>query len=231
MSHELRSPLVTIRGYADLIRGGDSGPINDRQRRQLQVVVTNVERLEALIDDLLLAAKGSQGAGALTIASGDLHGLLEAAIANVEPKRRHRCVRIERAFPSTPLLVEADLRQLSQVLANLLGNALKFTDPGGWVRVGTAQPAADRVLIEVADSGIGIGEEHLSRIFDRFYQVDSSSTRSYTGLGLGLAISRAVVERHGGVLSVQSVQGEGSTFRVELPRTHPGSRAPTDATK
>jgi signal transduction histidine kinase len=221
VSHELRSPLVTVRGYADLIRTGHSGRVNETQRRQLEVMVHNVDRLAALIDDLLQAARASGGGAALNVSSGDLNGLLEAVLASLEPKRRAKDVRLETALHPGPLLLEGDLRLLSQVAVNLLDNALKFTPAGGRVRVATAPEDPAHLRFEVTDTGIGIAAEHQARIFERFFQVDSSSTRSFTGLGLGLAISRDVVRLHGGTLTVESAPGAGSTFRVRLPRTCP----------
>ena len=223
VSHELRSPLVTIRGYADLLQAEGEEPVTPKQRRQLKVIINNVDRLAAIVDDLLESARIDSGQERLQLGKGDLNGLIEAAQVSLEPKRVLRDVRLIQMSETENLEIEADLRLIGQLLTNLLNNAIKFTDAGGRVVVSTTLVDDDQVRITVEDSGIGIPPESLDRIFGRFYQVDTSSTRSYTGLGLGLSICRDVVQRHHGTIGVESRLGRGTTFTVTLPRyqSHP----------
>lgn len=217
VSHELRSPLVSVRGYADLIMSGSSGPVSDTQKRQLQIIVNNVQRLTGIVDELLDAAQLDRAGPTLNPAPCDVNGLVEAALLTMALNAAQRSVRLERELAVELLDIEADPRLLSQVLVNLLTNAIKFTEPGGRVVARTSEAPDGGVCIAVIDNGIGIAAEDLNRIFERFYQVDTSSTRRYTGLGLGLTLSRNIVERHGGTITVESTLSKGSTFRVTLP--------------
>ncbi len=217
VSHELRSPLVSVRGYADLIMSGLSGPVNVEQKRQLQIIVTNVGRLTAIVDELLDAAQLDRSGSVLQASPCDINGLVEAALLTVTPKSSQRSIELEPDLTGDLPRILADPRLLSQVLVNLLTNAIKFSEPGGHVIASTSVTPDGGVCIAVADNGIGIPAKDLERIFDRFYQVDSSSTRHYTGLGLGLTLSRDIVHRHGGTLTVESTVSESTTFRVVLP--------------
>ena len=221
VSHELRSPLVSVKGYADLLKSGSTGPVNEDQRRQLQIIVNNVDRVTAIVDELLDAARLDRPGPTLKVTSCDVNGLVEAALLSVTPKANQRSIRLEPALAAELPHIEADPQLLSQVLVNLLTNAIKFTEPGGDVVARTSLVDDDEVCIAVSDNGIGIASDHIDRIFDRFYQVDTSSTRKYTGLGLGLTLSRDIVSRHGGIIAVVSVPTEGTTFRVILPRALP----------
>ncbi len=216
VSHELRSPLVSVRGYADLILSGSSGPVTDRQQDQLQIIVNNVERLTAIVDDLLDAAQLDRGGPALNLADCDVNGLVQAALLSVTPKAEQGSISLDEELSEQPLRITADPRQLSQVLVNLLNNAIKFTPPGGQV-VASTEVTHDGVSITVTDNGIGIPAEDQERVFDRFYQVDTSSTRRYTGLGLGLTLCRTIVQHHGGAIALQSTPKQGTTVRVHLP--------------
>ncbi len=227
VSHELRSPLVSVRGYADLIKSGLSGPVNADQTRQLQVIVNNVDRLTAIVDELLDAAQLDRSGPTLQGSLCDVNGLVEAALLTVAPKGSQRSIRLESKLAAELPRVNADPRLLSQVLVNLLTNAIKFTEPGGRVLASTSGTPDDGVCIAVADNGIGIPAEDLERVFDRFYQVDSSSTRRYTGLGLGLTLSRDIVQRHGGTITAESTLSESTTFRVTLPPAPPEAAAQT----
>jgi signal transduction histidine kinase len=138
------------------------------------------------------------------------------AVATVLPLSRKKGLKVVCEPPAVPR-IHADRDKLRQCLVNLCSNAVKFTPAGGKITVSAQAAPGDRVAIHVTDSGIGIAEEHLERVFDVFYQVDGSSTREYGGAGLGLAIVKSFVEAHGGTVSVRSRPGEGSTFTVLLP--------------
>ncbi len=222
VSHEIRSPLVSIRGYADLIKSGSSGPVTDRQKKQLEIIVANVERLTALVDDLLDSARLHRGVIRLKVERCDVNGLLEAALLRIEPKAAKKSITLRSEIHPGCQHIMADPRQLDQVIENLLGNAIKFTDKGGLVRAVTA-PEGDGVTITISDNGVGIPSSALERVFERFYQVDSSSTRRFSGLGLGLSLCKTIVERHGGSIGLEYTLGEGTTVRVSLPPCPPAS--------
>jgi signal transduction histidine kinase len=226
VSHELRSPLVSVRGYADLIMSGMSGPVNPEQQRQLKIIVTNVGRLTAIVDDLLDAAQLDRSGPVLKPSPCDVNGLVEAAVLSVTPKSSQGSIQLDTDLAGSRPQVQCDPRLLSQVLVNLLTNAIKFSTPGGQIVTSTSATPDGGVCIGVTDNGIGIPAEEHERIFERFYQVDSSSTRLQTGLGLGLTLSRDIVERHGGTLTVQSALSESTTFRVTLPPAPPPTPPP-----
>jgi PAS domain S-box-containing protein len=223
MSHELRTPLNSIIGFSQLLEEESFGPLNDRQRRYVGNVLTSGRQLLELINDILDLSKVEAGRMELSLAAVALVPLLHEAIALVEPlavqSRLHLSLEIEEPLPA----VLVDASRLRQVLYNLLGNAIKFTGPGGrvtlraaWTRT-RSRAGARMIRITVQDSGVGIRPDDLERIFREFEQVDSDPTRNHQGTGLGLALSRRLVELHGGRIWAESEVGLGSSFHVELP--------------
>lgn len=214
VSHELRTPLVAVRGYAEMISAGRSGPVTTQQREQCGVMLRNVDRLLVLIDNLLQLTRSvhddSRPQGALFAADE----LLAEAAGLVRDQAEEKGVAMHCRGGGVPVF--GDRRQLLQVLINLLDNAIKFTPAGGTVTV-TATASADGVRLAVADTGRGIPPEEQKRIFERFYQVDGSSTREHGGLGLGLTIAREITARHSGQIEVASSPGQGATFTIVLP--------------
>jgi PAS domain S-box-containing protein len=224
MSHELRTPLNAIIGFSEILADGDFGALNQRQAVYVDNVLTGGRQLLELINDLLDLAKIEAERAQLEPADFDLAALIDDLIPSMTPvaEREGIClaVDLEEAMP----VVRADPRRIKQVIYNLLSNALKFTPAGGRVTVRAGRrPAAEGVAepcfrVSIEDTGIGIPPEDQIRLFQVFAQVDSSSTRSKRGTGLGLALSRRLVEMHGGRIWLESAgEGQGTTFFFELP--------------
>ncbi len=223
VSHELRTPLVAVMGYTDMVLNGKAGPINDRQREYLAIAQRNVERLVTLIENLLDFSRLHRGNEELVFTRFDLVECVRASMESVKPAADGREIEMSlvvldrKGNPYTgPVVVEGDRGQLGQVFNNLLFNAVKFNKPGGRIDV-SLQMRENSVAIAVSDTGIGIPEEAMDKLFTRFYQVDASSTRKYGGAGIGLAISQDIIRLHGSRITVTSKVGEGSTFRFTLP--------------
>jgi signal transduction histidine kinase len=217
MSHELRTPLNAIGGYTELLQLGLRGPVTPEQVEDLVRIRRNRDHLLSIITDILSFARAD--AGHLTLHMHDVP--LAAVLADTQAAlgHQHEAAEVRVVFDAVPadLQVRADRDKLQQVLLNLVTNAVRFTEPGGEVRVRT-EPRGDRVVLRVHDTGIGIPPEKLERIFEPFVQVDASLTRKVGGTGLGLAIARELTEAMGAHLSVESTVGEGSTFVVDLQR-------------
>lgn len=216
MSHELRTPLNSVLGFTQLLLMGAAGPLLDRQKRYVSNVEASGRHLLALINDVLDLAKIE--AGRLDVASEpiSLGEIVSSAAAQLDAFAAERSVRLEVARDGTAIAIGDELR-LKQVVFNLLSNAVKFTPAGGRVSA-RVRVAADHARIEVRDTGVGIPPDKLDVIFERFTQIDSSSTRPEQGTGLGLPLSRQLVELMGGKLIVASEVGKGSVFTVVLPR-------------
>ena len=224
MSHELRTPLNSIIGFSEMMQDESTGALNEKQRRYVTNVLTSGRNLLQLINDILDLSKVEAGHTELVITDFEIKTALAEVRTIVEAlvnkKRLSLEVEVEDGLPT----LRADQGKLKQVLYNLLSNAIKFTAEGGGIRV-TARRAAEIearesgswIEIAVADTGIGLRPEDRERIFGEFEQVDSAYTRSQEGTGLGLALSRKLVELHGGWIWVESELGKGSTFRFVLP--------------
>jgi signal transduction histidine kinase/DNA-binding response OmpR family regulator len=221
VSHELRTPLTAIKGYTDYILERKLGAITDKQEKGLVVVQRNLDRLSRSIDALLDFSRMDMGRIALSIQPFSLQALVEQIHTTVRSElERKRLTFVADVEPGLPAVI-ADREKLSAVLENLVINAIKFTPEGGRITVGgtrnavpAGRPSAE---IRVADSGIGIPDDQIGRIFNRFHQVDGSSTRRFGGVGLGLAIVKSILEAHGSPITVESKPGEGATFRFTLP--------------
>ncbi|MRR12097.1 HAMP domain-containing histidine kinase, partial [bacterium] len=218
VSHELRTPLAAIRGYVEFIQEGQLGPTTDAQRKGLEVCLRNSERLTKTINMLLDFSRMELGRVPIRPAPFQIGRLLAQIVAGIEADARKRRVSLRTVVDRDLKPVDGDRDRLTQVLENLITNALKFTPDGGEVEVG-ARPAADgrRVEVWVADTGIGIPPEERSRVFDKFYQTDASATRKFGGIGLGLAIVKSILDAHGADIVVDGRPGAGSIFRFSLP--------------
>jgi signal transduction histidine kinase len=216
MSHELRTPLTSIIGYSEMMLEGLGGPLTSEQREYLSIVMEKGEDLLQLITSILDISKIEAGRIKLVLSDVDLAQVARDAVATVVPQARKKGIKIT-CDPAHLPRVQCDREKIRQCLVNLASNAVKFTPSGGSITFGAHALPGDRVALVVSDTGIGIGEDHLDRVFDVFYQVDSSSTREYGGAGLGLAIVKSFVQAHGGEVSVTSKLGSGSTFTVILP--------------
>lgn len=216
VSHELRTPLTSIRGSLGLISGGVAGKLPDAAMKLIGIAKNNCERLIRLINDILDIEKIESGKMQLDLQPMALMPLMVQAIAANEGFGLASNVSLTLHCDDPALQVNVEADRLTQVVTNLLSNALKFSPPGGTVEVHVAQ-AGLGVRVEVRDHGPGIPEEFRTRIFQKFSQADSSDTRQKGGTGLGLNISRAIVERMGGSIGFETRLGEGTTFFFELP--------------
>ena len=220
MSHELRTPLNAIIGYTELILDATYGEIPERVRGTLQRVERSGRHLLSLINEVLDLSKIEAGQLKLNIAPFTWPDTVTTVVTSLESLAREKGLKLSATIePGTPPAI-GDERRITQVVVNLVGNALKFTDAGEVdVRVTFD---ADRFAITVRDTGPGVAPEHRTRIFEEFQQADTSTTRPKGGAGLGLAISKRIVELHGGTLALlQSELGRGSTFGFTIPRTPP----------
>jgi signal transduction histidine kinase len=217
MSHELRTPLNAILGYSELILDDIYGAAPPKMREVLERVQANGKHLLGLINDVLDLSKIEAGQLSLSLADYSIKELLQGVYVAVEPLATAKALTLKLDVPPGLPPARGDERRLSQVILNLVGNAIKFTDQG---EVGLSARAANGVLtIAVRDTGPGIAESDQAKIFEEFQQADNSSTRQKGGTGLGLAISRRIVALHGGRLWVESKLGLGSTFLFTLPVT------------
>ncbi len=216
VSHELRTPLTSIRGSLGLIAGGVAGNLPDAAKDLVDIAKNNCERLIRLINDLLDTEKIEAGKMRFDLKVVELAPLISHAIAANEGFAGQHGVSLKLLANAQAVRVNVDSDGLSQVLTNLLSNAVKFSPPGGVVEVGLTR-AQGRVRVEVRDRGPGIPAEFRDRIFQKFSQADSSSSRQKGGTGLGLNISKAIVERLGGTIGFTTQTGSGTTFFFELP--------------
>ena len=219
VSHELRTPLTAILGFSEMLVRGDDGPLNPRQHEDAHTILTSSRRLVELIDDLLDISQMDGNRLELRMERVAIGPVLSAVVEALRPLAAAKSIDMRLSSDVDGTVVEADAVRLNEIFLNLVSNAVKFTGPGGRVHVkATTEPAADRppggVRVEVVDSGIGIPEEEHERIFEKFHRIGGPE---YAGTGLGLAIARALVEHHGGTLTVESTVGLGSTFTVRLP--------------
>ncbi|MBZ5739833.1 sensor histidine kinase [Nocardioides mangrovi] len=213
VSHELRTPLTSIYGYVTMLAEQDDVP--EPMRRQVEVIARNTARLKTLVEDLLQAAQVAAGELRIRPVPADLAMLAREAAESAMPAADAAGVQLSADLP-TSLPMTVDPVRMAQVLDNLVSNAVKYTQPDGWVRV-EGHALSDRVEIRVADSGIGIRPDELVELFRNFFRTEEASHRAVQGVGLGLSISRTIVEAHGGRIDVSSQPGRGSVFTVVLP--------------
>jgi signal transduction histidine kinase len=227
-SHELRTPLTSVMGFLELLVDEDADPLTPGQRHFLGVIERNGERLQRLVGDLMVVARGDAGRLGLEKGDVDLGEVAAECVAGVAPLAAER--GLDLAVRHEALPVTGDRARLAQVIDNLLSNALKFTPPGGRIRV-RAEIDGDEALVEVADDGPGIGPDDQPRLFERFFRTEAAVVNAVQGTGLGLAIAKMMVEAHGGAIAVESAEGAGATFRVRLPlrAARPAPLAPLPA--
>jgi two-component system, NarL family, sensor histidine kinase BarA len=223
VSHELRTPLTSIIGYSEMLSEGLAGPLAPEQHDYVKTIMEKGETLLKLISSILDISQIEAGKVRLNFDSMDVTELVSSAVSSIKPQAAKKGVTLETKIPPGMMRVIGDKDRLRQVFVNLLTNALKFTSRGGRIGVLVTEIGLQsefnaqgyRVLIE--DTGIGISGDQFEKIFNSFYQVDSSSTREFGGAGLGLSIVKSFVEGHGGLVRVESEVGQGSRFTVMLP--------------
>jgi two-component system, OmpR family, phosphate regulon sensor histidine kinase PhoR len=235
VSHELKTPLTSIKGFVRLLAAERVGPITEKQRHYLEVVQRQTESLTVLINDLLDLSRIEAGISDIKHEPVDLPQVIRGVLQQLDQMALDKEIALHLEVENELPAVSGDGERLGQVFTNLIHNAIKFTHEGGEVRVRAAS-AGDICLVRVVDNGIGISAQEIPRIFDKFYQVDSSSTRQQSGTGLGLSISKQLVAAHGGEILVNSIKGQGTTFSLTLPfhrgaaaRRTPGSQALDEA--
>jgi signal transduction histidine kinase len=220
LSHELRTPLNAILGWAQVLEHDISSP--ERVRHAIDIIRRNARQQAQLIEDILDVSRIITGKLTIEMQPLDLGALVDMALSGVMPVAALKHIDVVREVPDDLPVVRGDAKRLQQVLSNVLSNAIKFTSDEGLVRVSCAAMNGD-LTIEVRDTGVGIAPELLPFVFDRFRQGDSRSTRRHGGLGLGLAIARHLVERHGGEIRAHSDGvGTGTTFLIRLPVAESG---------
>lgn len=215
VSHELRTPLTSIRGALGLVSGGASGEVSDEAKEILTIASRNSDRLLLLINDILDISKIESGEMTFNFETTEIMPLLEQAVIDNSAYAEQYDIKFEITDKIDTAKVNVDKERILQVMANLLSNAAKFSSAGGVVEVSCAEHA-DGYRISVTDHGMGIQESFQDKVFDKFTQSDSSDTRQIGGTGLGLNITKLIVEQHGGNISYTSKENSGTTFYVDL---------------
>jgi signal transduction histidine kinase len=214
VSHELKTPLTVIGGFAETLRDRDLS--DDDRRRFVETIEANTRRMQRIVDDLLDLSRYESGSWVPNIVSNDLAGVVTDVFASVHRTADAKGLTLSFQSPAEARHVDADPTALRQIIANLVENAVRHTQQGG-ISVRAEAPPSGGITVSVSDTGSGIPTEHLGRIFERFYRVDSGRARGEGGTGLGLAIVRHLVEAHGGVVRAESVVGRGTTITVHFP--------------
>lgn len=215
MSHELRTPLTAIIGYEELLSDGITGPVNEAQKSQLGRIKASAGHLLELIDQILGFARADVGREKINVQDVKLTEMLRSAASFVEPMAAAKKISLTIKLPDEEIVVRTDQGKVMQIVVNLLGNAVKFTDHGGVTLRAASQNGA--AIVDVIDTGVGIAPEHIEQVFEPFWQVEQAITRRTGGTGLGLSVSRRLALMLGGDVTVNSTVGEGSRFTLILP--------------
>jgi PAS domain S-box-containing protein len=217
MSHELRTPLNGIIGFAEFLSDGKPGPLNAKQKEYLNDILNSGRHLLQLINDVLDLAKVEANKMELRPEKFSLAKAVGGVCAVARPMAQKKCLQVQTGISVDLDEVVLDEQRFKQVLYNLVSNAIKFTDEGGQVEINARRRDDDHFILTVRDTGIGIAPRDLPRLFTEFEQLESGASRRYEGTGLGLALTRRMVELQGGTIGVESEPGKGSTFSVVLP--------------
>ena len=218
VSHELRTPLTNVRSYAETLRSaaGDIPP--EMEASFLDIIITETDRMTNIVQDLLTLSRLDAGNAEMVLSrfsfAEAIASVVRSSALNAKQRQHTLVYEPEESLP----LIVGDRNRLEQVMMNIVGNAIKYTPDGGFIRV-TAGTLPDTVWMEVSDNGIGIPEKDRERIFERFYRVDKARSRESGGTGLGLSIAREIVQRHHGTLALADHEGPGTTIRLTLPIT------------
>ncbi|WP_026858776.1 two-component system histidine kinase PnpS [Jeotgalicoccus psychrophilus] len=217
VSHELKTPITSVKGFAETLLSGDV-PDETTAKQFMQIIYDESERLNRLITDLLELSKIEKQAMPLNITEVNLNEIIGNSTQTISKFARDKNITLHLPSDENPIYVEADEDRLGQIVLNLVANAVNYTSDNGDIYI-DAEERSSKVVLTVRDTGMGIPEEALDRLFERFYRVDKARSRHSGGTGLGLAIVKHLVESHEGKIYVKSVEGVGSTFTVELPKT------------
>ncbi|SES87066.1 PAS domain S-box-containing protein [Methanococcoides vulcani] len=217
VSHELKTPLTCIKGYGQILSDETLGSVNDQQKKTVDTIMRNSERLRRLVDSLLYISKVQAGTIEYVFEPVQIAEITDYVVADMLPQVKEKDLTIEKYVPDSLPSINGDKDKLTDLLVNLVDNSIKFTPSGGRITV-TAQEEEDNLHISVEDTGIGIPKELISNLFQRFYQIDASIRRRYGGTGVGLYISKNIVEAHNGKIWVESEEGGGTTVHVNLPK-------------
>ena len=215
VSHELRTPLTSMMGFLQMIREGEAGELTPEQDRFLSIVYRSSERLQRLVGDLLFVARLDASGIQLQTQDVRVDEVMDEAVESVSATARTRELELVQEIDAVPP-IQGDRERLAQLLGNLLSNAVKFTPAGGTITARTFS-VDGHVVAEIQDTGIGIPDAEQERLFQRFFRSSTATAQAIPGTGLGLVISKAIAESHGGTIGVRSRPGEGTCFRVELP--------------
>ncbi len=219
VSHELRTPLASVQGF---IQGMLDRAIEEEDRdKYLQIVLGETKRMNSLITDLLSLAKIESGKFPIEYSEFDICELIRRSVLTFEQRIEEKQIEVNIQLGESKLFVWADEDRISQVITNLIDNAVKFTPPGGELKVWT-QVAGNKVFVSIADTGEGIPVEDQPYVFERFFKVDKSHSQSKPGTGIGLSIVKRIISQHGEKITLQSVPGRGTTFTFSLTRTFEG---------
>lgn len=215
MSHELRTPLNSIIGFTGILLQGLAGSLNNEQSKQLGMVRNSANHLLALINDVLDISKIEAGQLEVTLKRYDFRQSVEKIVSSVRPLAERKGLQLQTTISPEVRELVSDSRRVEQILINLLNNAIKFTEKGS---IHIECKIVDKTLVtSIADTGMGIRDEDLEKLFKPFSQIDTGTTRNHEGTGLGLSICKRLVDKLGGKIMVQSRFGSGSTFIVEFP--------------
>ncbi len=217
LRHELKTPLIPIKGYSELMYEGSLGELNQKQKDAMEKVMLSSERLKRLIDSLLYVSITEGGNVEYTFLPLRMSEVIDSAIRDRSPEIASKRHEIERSIPSELPLIEGDLEYLQEVFVNVIDNSVKFTQEDGKIGISVVLEEGKKLHIKVSDDGIGISEENLPLIFNRFYQADGSSTRNYGGNGLGLYICKKIIVAHNGQIWAESREGAGTDIHILLP--------------
>ena len=220
VSHELRTPLTSIRGYVELLLEEDPDPLTEHQRGFLATVLRGAVRLEQLVNDLLFSAQASAGHIDVQKSRADIVEITSLAVESAQAHARQKVLQLNLLVPSHAIVIDADALRMGQAIDNVISNAIKFTPENGRVDVILTQDAGD-VRLTVNDTGAGMTATDIGRLFERFFRTSSAQTQHIQGTGLGLPIVKAIVEAHGGAITVTSEPGVGTSFVISLPLARP----------
>lgn len=216
ISHELRTPLTHIKGYLELLISESLGPVTAEQKHALQVSQQSAGRLEGLIEDLIMVSLASRGELSVRLEEMDIRRIASLAVKSFMGRAQDRGVNLYAVIDDNVPLAQGDSQKIGWALSQLIDNGIKFTSAGGSVVVSVKREGENLIIVSVTDTGIGIAPNRLEEIFEPFHQLDGSSTRRHGGTGLGLSLVRQIIEAHGSMIEVQSVEGRGATFKFPL---------------